>query len=307
MQNTLEQKKEIFDLTREEFCALFEKKIKPRMKSEYLHFLSAKRILTFFISALIFMVTLFSTIVLFIGYPIFGFLSLIIFIISFRIMSRSSRTAQNVIKQLFFKTIGFDYFDGKTYISEYISVIESIAHKFSNLLFRVDDIIFGKYREYNFTFFDCIEGKSSHKIFFAMKAGKNFSSQTFITSDKNAGNIFFKGEQVNLEDIEFSKMFYTFSQDQVGARYLLTPSFMTRLLSYTKSNNTEIEILFSNKYSKMYNVFFYLPAPNNLFEFYHNWKRKDEFGCVTYYDFLSEIKKLIDIVDALKLDQDIGM
>lgn len=215
------------------------------------------------------------------------------------------RVTDNFYKKAVFKAMGFEYFDGKRALSKYAYDIKNIARKFSEFLFRTDDIIFSKYKEYDFAFFDCIEKIASHKIFLAVKTDKKFSSQTFINSKSRTGNNFFEGKEVNLEDIEFSKMFYTLSQDQVEARYLLTPSFMTRLLllSYTKKYN-QIQVLFSNKYSDKYNVFFYFPTQNNLFEMKINIKRREY---EEFYDFLCEIKKFIDIVDALKLDQDIGM
>jgi len=68
---------------------------------------------------------------------------------------------------------------------------------------------------------------------------KNFNGQTVITKDHTViGNFFSNmsknGERVKLEDREFEEQFEVHSTDQVEARYLLTPRFMERLLSFSR-------------------------------------------------------------------------
>ncbi len=73
-------------------------------------------------------------------------------------------------------------------------------------------------------------------LFIVFSMNKCFSGQTVIKSESGVvGNwlkgVFFKLERVKLEDPNFEKLFEVYSNDQVEARYLLTTSFMERLVS----------------------------------------------------------------------------
>ncbi|WOF72550.1 DUF3137 domain-containing protein [Parvibaculaceae bacterium PLY_AMNH_Bact1] len=63
---------------------------------------------------------------------------------------------------------------------------------------------------------------------------KDFQGSTVVLTDSGffnwAAGFAQKGERVTLEDPVFEKQFQVYSSDQVEARYLLTPSFMQRLL-----------------------------------------------------------------------------
>ena len=63
---------------------------------------------------------------------------------------------------------------------------------------------------------------------------KDFEGSTVVLTDSGffnwAAGFSQKGERVSLEDPVFEKQFQVYSSDQVEARYLLTPSFMQRLL-----------------------------------------------------------------------------
>tara|TARA_R110002096_G_scaffold309403_4_gene504027 strand:- start:58802 stop:59725 length:924 start_codon:yes stop_codon:yes gene_type:complete len=68
---------------------------------------------------------------------------------------------------------------------------------------------------------------------------KNFSGQTIITKDYTViGNFLTgwtrSGERVKLEDSVFESEFEVYSTDQVEARYLLTPTFMERVLEFSR-------------------------------------------------------------------------
>jgi len=66
-----------------------------------------------------------------------------------------------------------------------------------------------------------------------------FRGRTVVVSDKGALFNWFEGfaapgERVRLEDPRFESVFEVYSSDQVEARYLLTPSFMERLLALAR-------------------------------------------------------------------------
>ena len=207
-------------------------------------------------------------------------------------------------KKIIFKELGFQYYNGLFYFSDF----EHIAKHFSKLLFRVDEMIQGTYKGQKLTIIDCVEKGFSHKIFIATKINRKFSAQTLIETKGSLNPQFFNGRQVNLEDINFSKVYNVFSDDQVEARYILTPTFMERLLKYNPKKAGNAQVFFSDKLSQDYNVFFYIPVKDNWFEM-----PTSEISFVKYihpnwfYSFLQDIKEIMLVVEALKLDQDIGM
>ncbi len=72
-------------------------------------------------------------------------------------------------------------------------------------------------------------------VLLAFAAHKKFRGRTLIVRDGGAIGNFFKGfgkdgERVTLEDPRFEDRFEVFGSDQVEARYLLTPTFMERMV-----------------------------------------------------------------------------
>jgi hypothetical protein len=76
-------------------------------------------------------------------------------------------------------------------------------------------------------------------LFFIGDFNKHFHGRTYVYSERNPQIGFFTKlfssftwnlEKVKLESPEFENKFIVYSNDQVEARYILTPSFMERLL-----------------------------------------------------------------------------
>lgn len=112
-----------------------------------------------------------------------------------------------------------------------------------------------------------------------------------------------KKERVQLEDVEFEKVFEVYSEDQVEGRYLLTPSFMNRLLEYKNKKHYGIELFFSNRLNSQENTFMFIHNNKDNFELPIFKKiEKDSF-----YNLIKEIYDALEIIDALKLEQDIGL
>ena len=87
--------------------------------------------------------------------------------------------------------------------------------------------------------------------FFVARFNKTFSTPVYIIPKKNKYAILSyltgdKGESVKLEDPEFMKMFGVYSNDQVEARYILTPSLMERIKELSKRVKGEFYIAFYN-------------------------------------------------------------
>jgi len=80
---------------------------------------------------------------------------------------------------------------------------------------------------------------------------KHFSGRTIVRADRGSifnslgyGDVY--GERVHLEDPRFEEMFEVFSDDQVEARYLLTPAFMERLLRLAAESDAALQAAFED-------------------------------------------------------------
>lgn len=97
-------------------------------------------------------------------------------------------------------------------------------------------------------------------FFFIADFQKNFKGQTTIY--RNSWIKLRLGEQrVKLENPEFEESFDVYSNDQIEARYLLTPTMMERLLDLDRKFPGKISISFRNS-----NVLIAIPDKTNHFE-----------------------------------------
>jgi len=116
----------------------------------------------------------------------------------------------------------------------------------------------------------------------------------FGKSLQNLSTKFSSLSLVNLENPEFEKEFAVYSQDQVEARYLITPSFMEQVLKIKKRFNKRIYLAFSGD-----KLFIGINFNKNLFEGSIN-KPVDDIKEIE--EFFSIITGIIKIVDILKLN-----
>jgi len=174
-----------------------------------------------------------------------------LFLMSFVVLWASTPVFKykSSIKEKVFKNI-FNFFgDDFTYSEEGQFTIESL--KTSDIIPSyqteyTEDYIKGKYKDVDI---ELTEGNlfvtgndSSNKVygglFILLSMNKNFSGKTIIKKDAGkVGNWFNKAgklENVKLEDPIFEKKFEVSSSDQIEARYLLTTSFMERLLKLSE-------------------------------------------------------------------------
>jgi Protein of unknown function (DUF3137) len=118
-------------------------------------------------------------------------------------------------------------------------------------------------------------GKQTHwhdifkGIVFCADFNKHFNSITVVKPKGFGGafgkwfsqNVFGNKNIVELENVDFDKMFITESGDQVEARYILTPSLMEKLLELNQYANSTISISFIWS-----NVYIAFPLNHNYFE-----------------------------------------
>ena len=134
-------------------------------------------------------------------------------------------------------------------------------------------------------------------------------------------------KRVQLEDVEFAKIYNVFSTDQVEARYILTTGFMERLKN--------IRDLYTNKFFEMFpdfksggqistpdemqkkpmvsflfifdknNIYILINTAVNFFEVFNPFKTmldKNRYKAVFF-----QMTTIMDIIDGLKLDMKIGL
>ncbi|WP_318458947.1 DUF3137 domain-containing protein [Photobacterium leiognathi] len=141
-------------------------------------------------------------------------------------------------------------------------------------------------------------------IFFVADANKNFISKTLIVPAKN---VFFsaisdsvtqlfnrKSDRVKLEDPRFEQHFSVYSNDQIEARYLLTPAMMERLVEFVAKAKNKVSLSFINN-----NIYIAISNSKNYFE-PALFTQSDCFESVQ--DIAHDLQFVIDIVNDLDLN-----
>lgn len=127
---------------------------------------------------------------------------------------------------------------------------------------------------------------------------KTTASRVIVTSSAGAvgdftDSLISSDQRVWLEDPEFEQRFDVYCDDQVAARYILTPLCMQRLVELEKTHpglrvvfqNSEVLIAIPNEHDLFEINFFFSPITHSLIE-----------------AFLEDLDQVFALVDALKLD-----
>ena len=142
-------------------------------------------------------------------------------------------------------------------------------------------------------------------LFFVADFNKRFNGTTVVlpdTAQKLFGDLgqalqafnVDNGQLVKLEDPEFEKLFVVFGQDQVEARYVLSPSLMQRLVEFQKKTDKKMRLSFSA--SKLYVA---IPFEETLFE---PGIRESLLNIDLYKKYYDDLKLVADIVEELNLN-----
>lgn len=124
---------------------------------------------------------------------------------------------------------------------------------------------------------------------------KHIHSETRVVQEGESffDNWFSKKTRVKLESPKFEEMFNTYSQDQVEARYILTPAMMERIIDLQKSMNSRIRLSFRG--TKVY-----IAISNN-----YNYFEADidkPINPAQVERIFNEIRHCIEIIDILDLN-----
>ena len=110
-----------------------------------------------------------------------------------------------------------------------------------------------------------------------------------------------KFKKVKLEDVVFDKDYKVQSEDQIEARYLLTPSFMERFKNLKKAyNSKDIRCAFFDG-----QILFAISTKKDLFEIGSlYYPLTDSKSVNAFYD---EISAIFDIIEEFKLNENTGL
>ncbi len=152
----------------------------------------------------------------------------------------------------------------------------------------------GGYREHQKTIFK--------GIIITLQMNKNFDTHTLVRPNTLMKSVNVAGlKHTTLEDVQFEKQYDVFTNDEVEARYLLTPSFMERLSDIRKIFNTsQISCAFyQNKF------IIALDVRRDLFKLGSLYKKTDDTK--QFFQMYEEIESIVKLIDHFKLDQKIGL
>ena len=149
-------------------------------------------------------------------------------------------------------------------------------------------------------------------IFIILSMNKNFIGKTIVLQDSgkiiNKPSIIKGLENAKLEDPVFEKKFEVYSSDQVEARYLLTTSFMERLLDlekmfYSKRSKYTIK----NLQCSFYDNKLLLMIPSTIDRFEVTSPLRPATFVNEANTILKEMEVIFQIIDVLKLGEKTGL
>ncbi|MBX9853098.1 MAG: DUF3137 domain-containing protein [Cytophagaceae bacterium] len=195
---------------------------------------------------------------------------------------------------------------------EYSNIFQDYINRYSG-----DDCVWGSIGQTSIEFSEIsarrVEGSGKERkeydifkgLFFIADFNKNFNGETYVLTDvaqsflgsfgqKLQSMDFTRPALVKLEDPEFEKAFVVHSSDQVEARYILSTSFMERMLQLKKKMGTRVQCSF--KSSK---IFMAIPMRKSFLA-------PPVFGSMldlkNIEEYFNDLKMIIEIVEDLNLN-----
>ena len=334
--------KDIFDLSETEFIDYFKEKVVPHLNEIQVQLSSQAYTILIIVMIAIFAPQCAGSIFFLIFFialssfadtgnlPIWSFLLFILFSLLFTAIPiysivkalKARRTKNSFLsKNKLFKHLGLEYFSLRWSQHEDVRALQRVINVYEDILLYtfwlrrgIDEIIKSSYHNIPFTIIEQAPMERKYGLVLMTKINKYFKEDLWLRSSFGLGRALFMTEyqtpvydEIVLEDVNFAKEYKICGKDQVEARYLLTPTFMERLLKYKNKKRCNIEVFFSQKYSEYGNTFFYIQTDKNMFELPIICETNVEKIAKNTYNIISEIKEILEIIDALKLDQDIGL
>lgn len=134
--------------------------------------------------------------------------------------------------------------------------------------------------------------------FFSAAFNKEFKNPVYVYPNKSMwtemDGLKHEGDKVSLEDPEFMKAFDVYASDQIEARYILTPSMMSRIMKMREKMGKALHISFANNS-------IYIMNNNGKDRFEASWfkslNKKDNL--IAFYE---ELDEQLSIINELNLN-----
>lgn len=239
-------------------------------------------------------------------------ISIGIYLLSYFSWSWIKKGFENTIKEKIMPTVcscfgKMKWSEGSYYGSEVFSASYVIQNYTSE---EYDDIFKGVYKDVSIEIiepqYEIGSGKNRRVVFdgviVKLDMNKTFTSHTVIKPHSimhlsPAADVHY----TELEDVEFNKRFDVFTNDEVDARYLITPSFMQRLKNIkTAFQANGVNCAFFGNL-----LIIALPTTKDLFSICSLVKPIDDNK--QYFQMYEEIVSIIKLIDHFKLNQKIGL
>jgi len=183
--------------------------------------------------------------------------------------------------------------------------------------YKGDDLVWGTVGQTDMKFCELNavhesgSGKDKHRVtifkglFFVADFHKDFRTKTVVlpdTAEKLFGRLgqklqamnIFRGKLIKLEDPEFERQFAVYGDDQIEARYILSPSLMERIVQFKVKTGRPIHLSFVAS-----NVFLAVSYTRNLFE-PRLFRTLLDFSPMQQY--FEDVQLAVGIVDDLNLN-----
>ena len=142
-----------------------------------------------------------------------------------------------------------------------------------------------------------IVGKDFHGLIIKTIINKNFNNNLLVSS---VPCIAANRQKINLEDIEFNKIFQVYSDDQVEARYILTVGFMEKLKNIKDVFDTSGVSCFFERNS----VTLYVSTNADFFEFPVDKSYTDK---ATFETVAFQLNSIFNLINYLNFDSKTGL
>jgi len=147
---------------------------------------------------------------------------------------------------------------------------------------------------FNFSELNVIQGSGKNRhtifsgIFFVADFNKEFKGKTLVLNRSFFGRRDYD-DIVKLENPDFEREYIVYSNDQVEARYILSPALMERILKFKEESDTGVLLSFVNS-----SVFMAIDLQENLFEPKLFTKGVDETYLRSYFSYMELVTGIVD-------------
>lgn len=241
-------------------------------------------------------------------------LALTLYFLSYFVWFRIKKRFENTIKEKIMPTVCSCFDNIKwthgSYSGSEVFSASCVIPQFTLGLEDYDDIFIGSYKDVNIEIIeskyriDC--GKHQRIVFkgviVKLNMNKPFASHTVVKPNSLTHTSPSSGLcHTVLEDVEFNKKFDVYTNDEIDARYLITPSFMERLKKIKttfKANNVSCAF-FGDL------LIIALSIDKDLFSICSLIRKIDDSK--QYFQMYEEILSIVKLIDHFKLNQKIGL